>query len=194
MTQAAASDTGIAVLDKNMELLRVDKVYNMDDIKQYINNLTCKQNSIICVDLPKQSGNLNGKWRIESKYNKAFNLNDEYNSEQDWTERFCERGSDLCQSLKDTGYDVFRYNCYFTKNILNISPPYKHRSPAACKYLQMILKNQLNIEGIPSNMIPLSGLDAIIGAYTARAMAYGHENKTYKIIGDYKQLPVISAI
>ncbi|MCK7470070.1 MAG: hypothetical protein MZU95_04125 [Desulfomicrobium escambiense] len=46
-----------------------------------------------------------------------------------WAERFSDRGVELCKTFKESGIDVFRYYCYYTKNILEINSPYKSRSP-----------------------------------------------------------------
>jgi len=190
MASSATSETGIAVLDTDLNLLKVDKGYNVNEIKLCINNISHKNSSIICVDLPKNSTMLNGKWRIEGRSNQPLKVNSACKG--DWTERFSDRGVDLCSGLKSEGYDVFRYNCYFTKNALNINPPFKSRTPIACKYLQTALKDQLGISGIPTNMIPISGIDAIIGAYIGWKMT--NANTGYKKIGNYKDFPVISAI
>jgi len=194
MSNSASIDTGIAVINRDLELIRVDKAYHLNDIQLYLDNLGYKSSSIICMDLPRNPNTPNGKWRIESKYNKPLNVNCKYKCDPSWTARFGDRGSELCNHLKEAGYDVYRYNCYFTKNALNIIPPYKSRSPQACKYLQMVIQDQLKISGLPSNMIPLSGLDAIIGAYNALMVFLGKENYNYKIIGSHKDIPVISAI
>ena len=78
--------------------------------------------------------------------------------------------------------------------MLKLTPPYKSRSPVACKYLQMIIKNNLKINDIPSNLIPLSGLDAIIGAYTSWKIAMTPENTGYKCIGKHKDSLIVTAI
>lgn len=194
MSNSANYDTGIAILNENLDIIRIDKAYSVDDITQYLDELTGKEDSIICVDLPRNNQMLQGKWRMESKFNKALFLDGSYKSEQKWAERISDRGSDLCSRLKASGFDVFRYNCFFAKNALNLISPYKLRSPAACKSLQMAFKDQLLLNNIPSNMIPLSGLDAIVGAYISRQMYVGKYEKDFKFIGEYKSMPIVSAL
>lgn len=194
MSPSNQNETGIVMLNNELELLRIDKAFELEDIKLNITNFGHAEKTIVCVDLPRNITLLNGKWRIESKFNKTFNVNCKYAPKQDWTNRFCDRGSDLCGKLKKEGFDVFRYNSFFTKNALNIIPPFKSRSPAACKYLQMLIKDKLHILGVPSNMIPLSGLDAIIGAYTAYHMMLGKKGETYNFISEFNSLDVVSAV
>lgn len=188
------SETGIAVIDKDLNLLRVDKTFNLADLKTYISNLAPVDSMIVCVDLPKHSGMLNGKWRQEAKNTQVFKLNNTFGAKQSWVERFSDRGSEICDTLNSLGVDVFRYYCYFTKNTLKLSPPYKSRSPVACKYLQMIIQNNLKIKNIPSNLIAISGLDALIGAYTCWKMTTSNEDVGYKFIGKYKNIPIVTAI
>jgi hypothetical protein len=190
---AATTETGIAIIDRDLNLLRVDKAFNLNDLQSYIKNLASPDSIIVCIDLPKNTNLINGKWRIEAKGINAFKLNFE-DSKFNWAERFSNRGTDLCNFLTSLNIDTYRYYCYFTKNILQLNSPFKSRSPADCKFLQMSIKDNLKILGIPSNLIALSGLDAIIGAYTGWKVATSLENDGYKYIGKYKDIPIISAL
>jgi len=192
LSPTSLNESGIAVLDRNLNLVRTDKVFHIKDIELYIKNLASVDSMIICVDLPKNSNMVTGKWRMEARYTKAFKLNNLDNSE--WTNRFSDRGSDLCETLNALEIDIFRYYCYFTKNALNLNPPYKSRSPVACKYLQLIIQNNLKISGISANLLPLVGLDAVIGAYISWKIWMSRENAGYKFIGEHKQLPIVTAI
>jgi hypothetical protein len=187
-------ESGIAVLDRNLNLLRTDKIFHIKDIEQYIKNLAPHDSMLICVDLPKNPNLVSGKWRIESRYTKAFKLNDIDDATFDWADRFSDRGSDLCDTLNSIDIDTFRYYSYFTKNTLRLTPPYKSRSPVACKHLQMAIQNSLKINGISSNLLPLIGLDAIVGAYISWKIWMSRENTGYKFIGEHKQIPIVTAI
>ncbi|OGI17990.1 MAG: hypothetical protein A2287_06700 [Candidatus Melainabacteria bacterium RIFOXYA12_FULL_32_12] len=190
----ATAETGIAVVDRSLNLLRIDKIFNIEDLELYIKNLGPADNIIICMDLPKNTNMVNGKWRIESRHINPFKLIMPDNPKFNWAERFSDRGVEFCNTLSSLSIDTYRYYCYFTKNILKLSSPYKPRSPADCKHLQMSIKNNLKISGIPSNMIALSGLDAILGAYTAWKLSTSQENIGYKFIGDYKNTPIATAL
>lgn len=194
LTPSSTTETGIAVLDRNLNLLRVDKVYNLNDLELYIKNLAPADSIMVCVDLPKNITAASGKWRQESKNVNIFRFNKTEVNKFEWAERFSDRGHDFCNVLNSMDIDTYRYYCYFTKNQLKLIPPFKSRSPVACKALQMNIENYLNIQGIPSNLIAISGLDAIIGAYTAWKMAHSQENKGYRNIGSHKNIPIISAV
>lgn len=187
-------ETGIAIINRNLDLQRIDKIFNINELQDYLKMVAPAESLVICVDLPKTTHIINDKWRQEAKNVNALKLGRLDCSKYEWTERFSNRGSELCNALKLLNIDVYRYNCYFTKNILNLNSPYKSRSPAACKHLQLSIKNNLKISGIPSNLIALSGLDALVGAYTGWRMALSQENIGYKFIGNHNKLPIVSAI
>lgn len=188
------TESGIAVIDKDLNLLRVDKVFNVSDFELLIRNLAPLTSIVVCVDLPRNHIMLNGKWRIESKTTRSFKVNNFENSRNDWTDRFSERGDDLCKILNKLGVDTYRYYCYFAKNQLKLVPPYRSRSPLACKYLQMIIQNNLKISGLPTNLLALSGLDAMVGAYTSWRIAMTQENIGYKQIGMFNNNQIITPV
>jgi len=192
--ESGSVETGIAIIDRELNLLRVDKSYNLSELKLNLASIAPPESIVACVGMPRNMMMLNGKWRIESKLTRSFKLGNFESSKYSWTQRFSDRGSELCKAFREDGMEVFRYNCDYTKNTLQINPPYRSRTPAACKYLQMIIERRLNISGMPSNLIPLPAMNAIIGAYTAWKMATGKENREYKQIGIHKNLPIISAI
>lgn len=194
LSPSSTADTGIAVIDKDLNLLRVDKTYTIEEIPAYINSLAPLDNMLICVDLPRNTTMISGKWRIEAKHNKVLSKSGFNSSDYSWTERFSDRGAEVIKNLTGMGVCVYRYYGYFAKNVLKLNPPYKSRSSAACKYLQLIIKNNLNISGIPSNLIALSGLDAMVGAYTAWKIASSQEGEGYKCIGNYKNVPIITPV
>ena len=187
-------ESGVAVIDRDLNIVRIDKIYNLNDLQLIIKNLGPSNNVIACIDLPKNVSMTNGKWRHEAKNISPFKVNNNNDTQFVWAERFSDRGSDFCSNIKDLGVDTYRYYCYFTKNILKLNPPFKSRSPVACKYLQMIIQNNLKISGIPSNLIALTGLDALIGAYTGWKIATSEENSGYKYIGEFNTLPIVTAI
>jgi len=192
--ESGSAETGIAVLDRNLNLLRVDKSYNLSDLKLSLNKLAPPKSIVACIGLPRNVMMLNGKWRIESKQTQPLNQGLMENSKHAWVQRFSDRGSELCKIYKEEGMDIFRYNSYYTKNMLYLNPPYRSKSPIACKYLQMIIETRLGVSGMPTNLIPLPALNAVIGAYTAWKIATSEENVGYKQIGSHKNMPVVSAV
>lgn len=194
---SASAETGIAVIDNDFNLVRVDKVFNITDLTAYLNKLGPTKNMVVCVDLPKNMPVNSSKWKLEEKNVRPLKLNknkDTSDMTNGWCERFSERGNDFCKTLSDAGADVYRYYCYYTKNLLRLISPYKYRSSVECKFLQTSIQNKLKINNIPNNLLPISGLDALIGAYTALRISKTHENIGFKIIGEFKDFRIVSAI
>ncbi len=193
----SSNESGIAVIDRDLNLIKSDKAYQLSELKTIIANfslLAPPENTIMCVDLPKNIMMLNGRWRIESKQTQVLTSNTiDPGKNPPWKKRYSDRGAELCNYFSALGMDVYRYNPYFTINVLRLNPPYRVRMPAGCKFLQSIIDEKLNIKGIPSNLLPLPVLLGLIGAFTGWKIATGEENVDYKQISAYKNMPVVSA-
>lgn len=194
LSPLSSADSGIAVIDRDLNILRIDKFYNIDDLLKYLGHFGPYDSSIFCIDLPKNIAIVNGKWRYESRYTKIFKLKEHEKNKFEWAERFSDRGNDICNALKEHGFDIYRHYSYFSKNSLDITPPFKSRTPSAGRYLQLTIEDKLKIKGIPQSFLALSGLDAVISAYTAWRLANSQENIGYKILGDYNNISIVSAI
>lgn len=194
ITHAATEETGIALLDNDLNLLRLDKTYRLGDIKFFLDNFCGKNATIIAADIPPNQMFLIGKWRQESKHYKSFTVGTDYKSDQQWSKRQSTRGTELCTGLKEEGYSVIRYNYNYSKQIMGLSTPLQESTPMACKYMQDMLKEKLGISSIPTNMMPLSSLKAVIGAYIAWQTANGVENQDFRKINTFGDIPVYSGI
>ncbi len=190
---AGSMESGIAVLDRNLNLVKTDKAYNLSEIKLSIQNISPAQNTILCIDLPKNIMLLTGKWRIESKQTQVLKEINE-GKKSLWKKRFSDRGSELCAHFQEAGMEIYRYNSTYTKSLLRLTPPYKSKSPAACKFLQNIIEEKLHIIDMPANLLPLPSLNAIIGAFIGWKTYSSKENVGYKQIGIQKNIPVITAM
>ena len=68
---------------------------------------------------------------------------------------------------------------------------YKERSPADCKFLQQALRNEWGID-LPANMMPMSQLEAIVGALLAKENSKNNNN--IKVISTFKDFKVIDVV
>lgn len=194
----SSNESGIALIDRDLNLIKSDKAYQLSELRNIIKNFSMvapMKNTILCADLPKNIMMLQGKWRIESKQTQVltFNTIDKKNKKSVWQKRFSDRGAEMCKSFAEQGINVYRFNSYYTINMLRLYPPYKTRMPAGCKFLQSIIEEKLGISGIPSNLLPLPVLYSLIGAYIAWKIGTKGE-AGYKQISTYRDLPVVSAV
>ena len=73
---------------------------------------------------------------------------------------------------------------------MHLSSYFKERTPADCKFLQNALKIEYQLEDIPPNMMPMSQLEAIVGALIMRERAKNPDN--IKKLFDFSGLEVIN--
>lgn len=134
---------------------------------------------------------LNAKWKLISRQYQLIQSSDLINHDSEWIQRYSHRGCDFFKELKEQHIDIFRYDIHELKSSLGLSGIYKDRSPVDCKALQSALKHRFGFKDLPSNMLPVSQLEAVLGAYLGVIMS-GYSND-YKCIirAQYHNIDVI---
>ena len=189
---SSSIESGVAVRDlSNGQLIHVDKLFSMNDVQLFFDNYNSLKNSVICVSLPWDNTMLEGKWRVLSKqYQLIHNDEDMFLNRDNWMQRFSPRGCELLTNMSKEGVKVFRYEVYLARQKLNLYSNYKERSSADCKFLQSTLKTEYGFTELPSNMMPVGQLEAIIGTLLAEKQL---NDQTEKIF-EFKGLDVINAV
>lgn len=184
-------ESGIAVMEiASRKLIYLDKLFSMNDIMLFFENYPSLKNSIICASLPWDNTMLDGKWRVLSKPYQLISTLGRFPNSNNWMQRFSTRGCDLLSKLKENGSLVYRYEIYLTRQKMNLYSNFKERSSADCKFLQNILKNEFNLEDLPSNMLPVAQLEALIGAFLGIECL----NNNTKNIFNFKDIEVINVV
>jgi len=191
LASTSAMDSGVAILDEDNNLILVDKLYKMHDIIHFFENFSSLKYSKICVSLAWDKTMLNGKWRILSKPYQLVATNPNMPNQDNWTQRFTTRGAEFFKSLIESGAEVNRFELYLTRQSMHLNSSFKERSPADCKFLQQTLKNEWGID-LPANMMPMSQLEAIVGALLAKEKAKNPNN--IKTLFQFKETDVIDVI
>lgn len=182
-------ESGVAVRElATGKLIHIDKLFSMNDVSLFFENYPSIKNSIICASLPWDNTMLEGKWRVLSKPYQMIHTLGNFPNTDNWMQRFSTRGCDLFNSLKEQGADICRFEVYLTRQKLNLYSNFKERSSADCKFLQLALKNEFGFEELPSNMMPVAQLEAIVGTILAAEKLKGNT----KNIFDFKDLDVIN--
>ena len=88
LSAGANTETGIAILDKNNEIILVDKLFSIQDIQHFFDNFSSIKNSSICISLPWENTMLNGKWRILSKPYQLVGSEEKMINTDNWTQRY----------------------------------------------------------------------------------------------------------
>ena len=182
-------ESGVAVKEiASGKLIYVDKLFSMQDIELFFKNYPSIKNSIICVSLPWDNTMLEGKWRVLSKSYQLIQTLGNFPNSDNWTQRFSSRGCDLISNLTKEGAKIYRYEIYLTRQKFNLYSNFKERSSADCKFLQYALKQEFNIEELPTNMMPVAQLEALVGTL----LALEKLNNNTKTLFNYKGLDVIN--
>lgn len=185
------NESAAAILNKNLKIITLDKLFTMKDVEFFIDNLPGKKNSLIMISIPENETMISSKWKYNSRTYQPVNLNSKITNKDDWTNRFSTRGSEYFQELKQNGIDIFRYDLSNAKKFLGCTSPFKDRTPLDCKSIQDSLKVKFNLKELPSNMLPAAQLEAILGAILAYTIINGQENVDYKVLYKYEDMDVI---
>ncbi len=189
LSSGSTIDSGLAIIDENNKLILVDKLYKMNDIIFFFENYSSLKQSKICVSMPWDRTMLEGKWRVLSKPYQLVATNPHMPNQDNWTQRYATRGSDFFRELSEKGIEVNRFELYLTRQSMHLNSCFKERSPADCKFLQQALKFEWGFDDLPNNMMPMSQLEAIVGAILAKETCKNPEN--IKKIFEFKGINVI---
>ena len=184
-------ESGVAVREiSSGNLIYLDKLFSMSDVSLFFENYPSIKNSAICVSLPWDNTMLDGKWRVLSKQYQLINTLGNFPNKDNWIQRFSTRGCDLLLNLKEKGALVKRFEVYLARQKLNLYSNFKERSSADCKFLQATLRNEFGFTQLPTNMMPVGQLEAIIGTILAEE---NHKGNTKKIF-EFKNIDVVNLI
>ena len=191
LSSGSSMDSGVVVMQENGDIILIDKLYKMNDVIYFFDNFSSLKNSEICVSLPWDRTMLEGKWRILSKPYQMVATNPHMPNQNNWTQRYAHRGCEYFNSLSEQGIPITRFELYLTRQSMHLNSCFKERSPADCKFLQQALTNEWGIN-LPVNMMPMSELEAIIGAILAKENSKNADN--IKQITEFRGLKVIDVI
>lgn len=189
LASSSGMDSGVAVVDEDNNLILLDKLYKMNDVIYFFENFTSLKNSKICVSVPYDRTMLDGKWRILGKPYLPVATNKNMPNRDNWTQRHSTRGAEYFKELSERGIPVNRFDIYITRQSLHLNSCYKDRSPADCKFLQQALKYEWGFDNLPSNMMPMSHMEAILGSILAKE--YSNNPEKIRTLYNFRGLDVI---
>lgn len=182
------TESGVAVLDSYNQIILLDKLFTMQDIQYFFDNFSSLKNSYICISLPWENSMLNGKWRVLSKLYQTLSLGNNFPNSNNWTQRYSNRGSEYFNSLIQQGVNIKRFELYLTRQALKLNSCFKERSPADCKSLQNALRLKFGFNSLPTNMMPMAYLEALVGAVLAKKIS---EETMEKPLFEFHGIPVL---
>lgn len=187
---SSSIESGVAVREiSSGKLIFIDKLFSMNDVQFFFDNYSSLKNSVFCISIPWDNTMLEGKWRVLSKpYQLIHSKENEFPNRDNWMQRLSTRGCDLFLKLKNEGIDISRFEVYLTRQKFNLYSNFKERSSADCKFLQSTLKYEYGFNSLPTNMMPVAQLEAIIGCLLCEEKLKGKTNKIF----EFKGLDVIN--
>ena len=184
-------ESAVAVLDKDLRVVMLDKLFSMNDVKYFLDNWAGKQNSIVMVSIPENEVMLSHKWKYNSRTYDLVNFDKQMINKDDWTNRFSSRGSEYFRELSENGCDIFRFDVDNMKKFFGNCFAYRERTPIDCKSLQDTLRMKYNMRDLPVNMLPVAQLEAILGAFLGQMTVIKNQDFECKQIGTYENLPIL---
>lgn len=154
-------DSSLCVMDRNCNIIMLDKFYYANDIEFFFENSPYVKNSIICASVAYDNRILDGKWRIHSKNYKI--LGDSFKvNKGDWTNRISKRCCDALLRLKNEGISVIRADIDQLRQAYKLQAHNLVGTSPDCKNLQALMKIRFGFLKLPDNMLSYSALSAII--------------------------------
>ena len=187
----STTESAVAIVDRNLHIITLDKLFSMNDVKYFLDNLPGKQNSVIMVSIAENEVMLSCKWKYNSRTYDLVNFDKKMINREDWTNRFASRGSEYFKELSDKGIEIYRFDIDNMKQIYGNCFAYRERTPIDCKALQDTLRIKYDMRELPVNMLPVAQLEALLGAILAQMICTNNKDYEYKQIGEYEELPIL---
>ncbi len=187
----ASNESAVAVVDNNLNLIFLDKLFTLNDISFFLKNFQGIQNTLVAISMAKNEIMISSRWKYLSRIYHPVNLNSSISNKDGWADRFSKKGTDLFLDLKNKGLFIYRFDIHNAKTAFGCNAAFLDRTPADCKALQTGLKYKLNMNQLPSNMLPVSQLEAILGAYTVFTYSLDINNKYCIKLFNFHNLDVI---
>lgn len=188
LANSSANDSSICVLDRNSNIILIDKFYFAQDIEYFFETSPYISKSAICVSIPYDNKLLEGKWRIHSKNYKP--LGDYFKvNRNDWTNRISKRCCDIFEKLKEKDIKIIRAEINQLRQAYGLCSHYLSRTSIDCKNLQTSLKLKYDFKQMPDNMLAASALESIICAMFA--LEYANDIETTTMF-EVENIPVLA--
>ena len=188
MSNSSSYDSSVCVLDRNSNIILLDKFYFAQDIEYFFDNSPYIKNSAICASIAYDNKLLDGKWRIHSKNYKA--LGDYFKvNRDDWTNRVSKRCCDVFKKIKEQNIKIIRADINQLRQAYGLNAHYLSGTSIDCKNLQISLKIKFGFSQMPDNMLSSSALEAIICAMFAMEYTNGIQTN---LMFEYEGIPVLA--
>lgn len=190
LSPGSSMDSGIAYLNRDRELLKLDKFYKLEDLEISLKNNTDLESSVIFISIPEDYSLIDSKWKLNAKKTVLFNINEQKKVKEKWLNRYSNRGTELIRELKEMNCDIYRFDIKYLKMAFGLNTIFTNRSIHNCRCLQYMLKDKFGFTSLSKNMLPIAQLEALLGAFASYLIF--QEKYNYKVLFNFNNIPVIS--
>ncbi|MFM7390569.1 MAG: hypothetical protein ACKO34_08130 [Vampirovibrionales bacterium] len=190
----ASLETGLVMIDNELTITRMDKLYTNAAIQQTLTQIAGQANVMVVLDMPKNLS-VPGRFRQEELKYHGLRLH-EAGYDRQAMSRFNRRARQFYTQLEEQGlFPVLGFASKLKMN-LGFTSAFKARSPQGCRNLQSFVSDVLQLKNMPINLIPSSVLDAMVLAYAGWVLSHGdygvdamlyHDAEGYRVL-DVKHL------
>jgi hypothetical protein len=183
LTPTDSFDSGLVVLSKQRQLLRMDKFMQDAPALQSILTMDADPaNKVVAIDLPKNIA-MSAKFRFEKIRMHPLLNKSRLSSpstpagvakpqDQVFESRYADRLYAFLDALTASGVEPVVFSSAQVRQVWQIQPPYRSRSGSYCKALQLALKTHLGVTNMPTQVPAATLLDATVAAMVAWSLVY----------------------
>lgn len=176
LSNSSNYDSSVCVLDRNRDIIFLDKFYFAQDIDYFFENNPYLAQSAVAISVAYDNKLLEGKWRIHSKNYKP--LFDYFKVNRDnWTNRISRRCADTIKKINNKNIKIIRCDINQLRASYGLSAYTLSGTSVDCKDLQIALKIKYGFNKLPDNMLSSSSLESIICAMFIKDYLEGIETK-----------------
>ena len=116
LSGVSTMESAVAVLDNNLRIVMLDKLFSMTDVKHFLNNFAGIKNATVLVSIPENEVMISSKWKYNSRTYDIVNMEEKIKNTDEWANRFSTRGSDFFKELNKNGIDIYRFDYFSNRN------------------------------------------------------------------------------
>ena len=166
LSNSPASDSGICIVDKSKEIIFIDKLNTDSSIKNFLENVSAKLNTLFLISFPIDFLLLNSRWKVNAKATVLFDPENSQKPNKNLINKYSVRLNEFFAYFqKEHKATIIRFDIYKLRMQLNLLFTSKTHSSKDCRMLQSAIESTMCFKNMPSNLLPICVLEALTGAH-----------------------------
>ena len=177
LTPTDSFESGITVLDGRRQIVRMDKFLTDALPLQQLACLAQPEQMVVAVDLPKNIS-ITGKFRFEKIRMHPFRTEAPDGSEQS---RYADRLDSFLNGLIALDIEPVLFSASQVRQAWQMQPPFRSRSSQYCKQLHSLLRLEMGVTPMGTQMPAASLLDALVASLVGWSIYHGKAGEHYQL-------------